>query len=175
MKRGIALVASVLAALGAHAQDDTPRRFPAVSGQDLNGRTVNLPGDFSGPATLVFVPFEMKQQGDVDSWHAFVQKLKSENPLLEAWELPTISRSYLIMRFIIDNGMRSGIKDTAARASTITLYIDVKEFTRSLGIANTQQVATFVVTPAGEILARVIGRFTEEGAAEISRALNAVR
>jgi hypothetical protein len=42
-----------------------------VSGQDLNGRPVNLPSDFLGPASLVFIPFEMKQQGDVDSWDAF--------------------------------------------------------------------------------------------------------
>jgi len=86
-----------------------------------------------------------------------------------------MSRSYLIMRFIIDNGMRSGITDTAARASTITLYIDVKEFTRALGLQDTKQIGVFVVTPDGEILARVMGRFSEEGAAEISRALNAVR
>jgi hypothetical protein len=79
------------------------------------------------------------------------------------------------MRFIIDNGMRSGIKDTAARASTITLYIDVQEFTRALGLQDTQQIAVVVATPAGEILARVMGRYSETGAAEISRALNAVR
>jgi hypothetical protein len=36
----------------------------------------------------------------------------------------------LLMRLIIDNGMRSGIHDVAARASSITLYIDVKAFTR---------------------------------------------
>jgi hypothetical protein len=88
MKLGIALLAFSLAAFGAHAQNETPRRFPTVSGQDLNGRPVNLPSDFLGPASLVFIPFEMKQQGDVDSWYAFVQKLKFDNPSMAAWELP---------------------------------------------------------------------------------------
>ena len=86
-----------------------------------------------------------------------------------------MARSYLLMRFIIDNGMRSGITDRAARAATITLYIDVKEFTRALGLRDTKQIAVFVVTPSGEILARAVGRFSEEGAAEISRGLKAVR
>jgi hypothetical protein len=175
MKRGLAFVGLLLAAFGAHAQDGGQRLFPKASGQDLNGRDVTLPSDFPGPASLVFVAFERQQQDDVDSWHSFVQQLKSDNPALAAWELPTLARSWLLMRFIIDNGMRSGIRDTAARAATITLYIDVKEFTRALGLQDTNQIAVFVVTPSGEILARVIGRFTEEGAAEISRALNAVR
>lgn len=175
MKNGIMMMAFALAAFGAPAQSGPEKRFPVVSGSDLNGRDLTLPRDFPGPASLVFVPFEMKQQGDVDSWTSFVRKLKSDNPSLAAWELPTMSRSYLIMRFIIDNGMRSGITDTAARASTITLYIDVKEFTRALGLQDTKQIGVFVVTPDGEILARVMGRFSEEGAAEISRALNAVR
>ena len=107
MKRGLPIVALLLAALGAHAQDDVQRLFPKARGQDLNGRDVSLPGDFPGPASLVFVAFEMRQQEDVDSWHAFVQALKSDNPSLAAWELPTMARSYLLMRFIIDNGMRS--------------------------------------------------------------------
>lgn len=175
MKRGLPIVALLLAAFGAHAQDNAPRLFPKVSGQDLNGRDVSLPGDFPGPASLVFVAFERQQQDDVDSWHSFVQQLKSDNPGLAAWELPTLARSWLLMRFIIDNGMRSGIRDTAARAATVTLYIDVKEFTRALDLQDTKRIAVFVVTPSGEILARAMGRFTEEGAAEISRGLNVVR
>ncbi len=175
MKRGQPIVALLLAALGAHAQDDAQRLFPKTSGQDLNGRDVSLPGDFPGPASLVFVAFEMKQQDDVDSWRTFVQSLKSENPSLATWELPTMARSYVFMRFIIDNGMRSGITDRTARAATITLYIDVKEFTRALGLRDTKQIAVFVVTPSGEILARAMGRFSEEGAVEISRGLKAVR
>lgn len=171
MGRGIAMIAFALAAFGVHGQDDVPRRFPLVKGSDLNGRSVSLPGDFSGPASLVFVPFEMKQQDDVDSWRPLVTNLKRGNPSIAVFELPTLSRSYLLMRFVIDNGMRSGIKDTAARAATITLYLDVGEFTRTLGLQTTREIAVFVVKPSGEILARAAGRYSEKGAAEISRAL----
>jgi hypothetical protein len=171
MKHGAALIAFALAAFGVQAQTGPERRFPAVTSTDLNGRAVSLPADFAGPASIVFVAFEMHQQDDVDSWQPFVQKMRQSTPSLGVFELPTISRGYLLMRFIIDNGMRSGISDTATRASTITLYIDVKAFTRDLGLETTKSIAVFVVRPSGEILARASGRYSEEGAATIGAAL----
>jgi hypothetical protein len=175
MKHGAALIAFALAAFGVQAQTGPERRFPAVTSTDLNGRAVSLPADFAGPASIVFVAFEMHQQDDVDSWHPFVQKMRESAPSLGVFELPTIARGYLLMRFIIDNGMRSGIHDTATRASTITLYIDVKAFTRDLGLETTKSIAVFVVRPSGEILARASGRYSEEGAATIGAALEAHR
>jgi hypothetical protein len=175
MRVGIAALTFILATLYAHGQSDLLRRFPAVKGSDLNGRSVSLPGDFPGPASLVFVAFEMRQQDDVDSWRPFILKLQKGDPSLAVLELPTLSRGYLLMRFVVDNGMRSGIRETEARASTITLYLDVKDFTRSLGLQTTQQIAFLVVKPSGEILAQTAGRYSEEGAAEISRGLERVR
>jgi hypothetical protein len=175
MRHRAAVIAFALAAFGAHAQTDTEKRFPEVHGSDLNGREVTLPADIPGPASLVFVPFEMHQQDDVDSWHPFVQKMKEDFPSVGVLELPTISRGYLIMRFIIDNGMRSGIRDESARAATITLYLDVKAFTRDLGLETTKSIAVFVVRPSGQILARAIGRYSEAGASTIRAALEALQ
>ena len=175
MIHGAPLIAFTLAAFGVQAQTNILKRFPVVRGSDLNGRAVSLPADFAGPASIVFVAFEMHQQDDVDSWQPFVQKMRQSTPSLGVFELPTISRGYLLMRFIIDNGMRSGIHDPSARASTITLYIDVKAFTQDLGLETTKSIAVLVVRPSGEILARASGRYSEEGAAMIGAALEALR
>jgi hypothetical protein len=75
------------------------------------------------------------------------------------------------MQFVIDNGMRSGIPDRETRAATVTLYTDVAAFMRALGVESTRDIAVLVVTPTGEILARVSGRYSEKTAAPIERAL----
>jgi hypothetical protein len=175
MKHGAAFVAFALAAFGAQAQAGLDRRFPEVRSSDLNGRAVTLPADFPAPASLVFVAFEMRQQEDVDSWHPFAEEMKKIVPALGVLELPTMSSGYQLMRFVIDGGMRSGIKDSAARASTITLYLDVKAFTRDLGIETTRRIAVLLVTPTGEILARTAGPFSADSAATIRAAIESLR
>jgi hypothetical protein len=54
--------------------------FPTVEGKDLNDRRLTLPADFAAPASLVFVAFERKQQGEVDSWKPFVQEMQRMRP-----------------------------------------------------------------------------------------------
>jgi hypothetical protein len=168
MKKGIAIIVSALPAHGPPAPV-----FPNTKSADLNGRSLSLPGDFPAPFSLVFVAFEMRQQTDVDSWRPFVELARKKRPALGVFELPTMARGYRLMQFIIDNGMRSGITDRETRAATVTLYTDVTAFTKALGIGSTKEIAVLVVTPAGAILARVSGRYTEETAAPVEKALSA--
>ncbi len=147
--------------------------FPALKGADLNGRSLALPGDFPAPFSLVFVAFQMRQQADVDSWRPFVLEAQKARPSLAVFELPTIARGYRLMQLVIEDGMRSGIPDRETRAATVTVYTDVKAFTRALGIRTTRQIAVLVVTPAGRILGRVSGRYSAEAAASIDKVLSA--
>jgi hypothetical protein len=173
MKHGIALIAFALAAFGAHAQTPATaeKGFPAVSSTDLNGKAVSLPADFPGPASLVFVAFERRQQEDVDTWKQFAQEVRKSFPSAGVFELPVVGSGYKFMRFVIDNGMKSGIPSAAERAATITLYIDVGKFARDLGLETTKQIAVFVVRPSGEVLARTGGRWSEAGAEIIRKAV----
>ena len=170
MKKGTVILVSTLAAIAAHGQPAPV--FPSIKSADLNGRSLSLPGDFPAPFSLVFVAFEMRQQADVDSWRPFVERERKRRPTLGVFELPTISRGYRLMQFVIDNGMRSGITDRETRAATVTLYTDVAAFRLALGIKSTREIAVLVVTPTGEILARVSGRYTEGAAAPIEKALS---
>jgi hypothetical protein len=49
----------------------------------------------------------------------------------------------------------------------------VAAFMRALGVESTKEIAVLVVTPTGGILARVSGRYSEEAAVPIERALSA--
>jgi hypothetical protein len=171
MKTVTAILVSGLAALAAHGQPAPV--FPNIKSADLNGKSISLPGDFPVPFSLVFVAFEMRQQADVDSWRSFVEQARKKRPTLGVFELPTLARGFRLMQFVIDNGMRSGITDRETRAATVTLYTDVTAFRKAIGIGSTKEIAVLVVTPSGEILARVSGRYTEEAAAPVQRALNA--
>jgi hypothetical protein len=160
-----------LAACAAGAQGSTPAAFPPVEGKDLNDRTLSLPGDFAGPASLVFVAFERSQQEEVDTWKPFIQEMQRLRPGLRFYELPTIGKGYAWLRGFIDGGMRSGIPDPNLRASTVTLYIDVAPFVKALGVESTKRIAALVITPSGEILGRSSGRYTAAAAAPLAEAL----
>jgi hypothetical protein len=133
-------------------------RFPEIKATSLAGRDLELPRDFGSPASLVFVAFAMKQQADIDAWKPFVDAQRAKRPALPVWELPTIGPGYKFMRGVIEGGMRSGIKSEAARASTVTVYVDAADFSTRIGSAGLGEIAVLVVAPDGRILARAAGR-----------------
>ena len=175
MKSWIASVGLVLIAAHAMGQKDPLPAFPKSSGKDLNGRSLALPDDFAGRVNLVFVAFEMRQQQQVDTWKSFSQGMRQAHPGLQAYELPTIGKSYSIFRGFIDGGMRSGIPDNDTRASTVTLYLDVPVFVRALGIESTKTITVLLVTRSGEILARTTGSYSPEAAAPLVSSLDAMK
>ena len=138
--------------------------FPTVEGSNLDGRTMRLPQAFEGSLNLVIVAFKREQQADVDTWMPQALALQQATPGLKVYELPVLGRGYRLLRGFIDGGMRSGISDAAARARTITLYIDKTPFKRSLGIATEDRICTLLVTPSGEVVWRADGPMTEAAA-----------
>ncbi len=146
--------------------------FPSVTGHDLNGRTLQLPRDFAGEPNLAFVAFQRRQQGDVDSWKSFAGAVRSAHPAVRAYELPTISRSNSWLRGFIDGGMRSAIKDEAARAGTVTLYIDKRSFERQLAISSENAIVVLLVRRDGTVLWRTTGRYDPSRPPQIEALLN---
>jgi hypothetical protein len=148
--------------------------FPNVTGQNLNGKTFNLPKDFQGPASFVFVAFTRGQQAQVDSWKTFVAGARARYPAVGEYEVPTLSRGNALFRGFIDGGMRNGIRDAATRAATITLYIDKRPFDASLGIASEDDIVVLLVSPDGAVLWRASGAYEQGKAAGFEAALAAL-
>jgi hypothetical protein len=137
-------------------------RFPQVEGSSLSGTRHHLPGTLAGDLNLLLIAFRQWQQSDVDTWVPVAEELSVDVPGFRAYELPVISQVYGPVAGFIDGGMRGGIPDPAVRESTITLYINRKQFLDALRIQSVGDIVPMLVTPAGEILWRTTGRRTDD-------------
>ena len=175
-RRVLPLAASLLVSSRVVAQSEAPLpdsapRFPSVTGRSLTGRTFRLPGDLQGERNVVLVAFKRHQQTDVDTWTPHLRPLALGDPALRVYELPTLGRSYRLMRPIIDGGMRGGIPDSAVRAATITLYINKAPFRNALAIPDEDHIQVLLVDRTGRILWRAAGPWTSAAEAELESRL----
>lgn len=148
-------------------------RFPTVTSENLEGRSLTLPADFAGERNVVFVAFLMQQQKDVDTWSPWLRQTLPKYPGSDFYEIPTIQRMVAPMRWVINRGMRGGIPDRAVRERTVTLYLDKAPFKAALGITAESAIQVLLVDRAGRVLWRTTGPFTPAKAAELDRALAA--
>ncbi len=156
------------------AQSDTSRYFPEVDGTNLEGRHFSLPADFEGELNVVLVAFRREQQADVDTWLPYLTALAAERSKVRVYEVPTLNRSYSLVRPFIDGGMARGIPQKATREATITLYINKTPFKRALGITREDAIRVFLVASDGRVLWHADGQHTSEAAAELASEIERV-
>jgi hypothetical protein len=154
---------------------DSVRQFPRVEGTNLEGRRFSLPAELESAYNVVIVAFRRAQQADVDSWLPFLRQQKLAERGVRVYELPTLNRSYRMMRGFIDGGMARGIPEKATREATITLYIDKSPFKKALAISTEDRIVTLVVARDGRVLWRADGRFAPETGAELAGVLDALQ
>jgi hypothetical protein len=126
--------------------------FPEVKAQNLEGKMMTLPNDFSGDLNLVLIAYERDQQREVDSWLEAAPELFKSYPGVSCYEVPTLGKEYKLAKFFIDRGMRYGISKQERRARTITLYIDKAPFEHALQIENENRIAVLLVDKKGSVL-----------------------
>jgi hypothetical protein len=153
------------------ADADSMVVFPTVQGTNLEGKEYILPRDFEGRCNLLFVAFKREQQEMVDTWVPAARYLGSTYPELRYYELPTIKHLNAMTRWFINRGMRGGIPDPAARAATITLYIDKEPFRRALSIESEETITILLLDRAGHVLWRSEGPRTDETTRELNEAV----
>ena len=126
-----------------------------------------MPEDFGGEFNLVVVAFKSEQQALVDTWLGPARELAARKPNFRYYELPTIYEASALVRFWIDNGMRSGISDKTARETTITLSLDKEEFRPALDMPSEDDIYVFLVDKEGRVAWRTNGVYTEDKRQEI--------
>jgi hypothetical protein len=131
--------------------------FPSLEASDLNKQKIHLPSGLAGELNVLLVAFQREQQADIDTWLPLLPGLVKKHPKLSYYEIPVISRSNFLLRWIIDNGMRGGIPDKQQRARTITLYLDKKPFLKKLGISAEDRICVLLVNKSGEVVWRAEG------------------
>lgn len=135
--------------------------FPAVTADDLNGRSVSLPSQLPGEPTIVFIAYKQEQQHDVNGWIDTLGLDPAQGA--EFVEVPVVGRSTALIRSFVDNGMRSGIVDTNMRARTITLYESPSLVNDPLGFTGRDEIRVLVVRRSGEVLWSTSGPVTQAG------------
>jgi hypothetical protein len=155
----------------APALTDSTVIFPTVEGSNLEGTPYVLPRDLEGSCNLLFIAFLREQQEMVDTWLPAARYLMGVYPELRYYELPTIARLNPVTRWFIDRGMRGGISDPAARAATITLYIDKEPFRRALGIEGERTITVLLLDARGRVVWRTEGPRTDAVTQELNRAV----
>ncbi len=121
-----------------------------------------MPNDLKGELNIVIIPFKSEHQELVEQWLPFQAILVQNNLTLSFYELPTLNSSYLLIRWMINGGMRSGISDKEACERTITLYINKKEFKRQLNIPNEEAIYIVLIDTNGRIIWCTNDKYTEE-------------
>lgn len=137
-------------------------RFPALQGESLARKQMQLPADLAGDINLLFVAFLRDQQFEINRWMRRVGDLEVRHNGLEIYEVPVLRRFPGFYRGWIDNGMRSGIPDPKARERTVTVYTDRKAFLESAGLADVSQIWTVLVDRTGTIFWSHVGRVTDD-------------
>lgn len=135
--------------------------FVLVEGIDLDGRIRQLPKAFTGKLNIVIVAFKREQQQDVDGWISGTENMLKKNRNLRFYEIPVIYKMNSFSRSWINNGMRRGISDEAARKRTITVYTDREKFF-SLMKMKEDRIYVLLLDENGKILWRSEGKSSEK-------------
>jgi len=102
-------------------QDITGQVFPSISGQTLEEKTMNIPGDFDNDFTLLLIGYKQNSQFDIDRWLIALDMTETNVP---TYEIPTIQGLFPRMfSTVIDNGMRAGIPKPLWKG-VVTVYKD---------------------------------------------------
>ena len=146
-------------------------RFPQLTSENLNGKKLNLPGDFEGDLNLLLIAFQQVQQIAVNSWLPEAEELANRYPSFRYYELPTIGKGYRLIRGFIDGGMRAGIPDPATRERTITLYVDKRDFMDALELPVDDTIYALLVNRQGDVIWRAEGEFDDDKGAFLEKEL----
>jgi hypothetical protein len=157
-------------ALPAPAQ---PSVFPELKAQNLEGKILSLPGEFSGDLNLVLIAFERDQQREVDSWLEAQPEIFKGHPGIPCYEISTMGKEYKMARFLIDRSLRYGISNQEQRARTFTLYIDKAPFEQSMHITNERRIAVLLVDRKGKVMWREEGLYYDIKGNSLKNALSA--
>lgn len=149
-----------------------PVVIPPLTVYDLEGEKHSFPEEFKDSRTLLLLAFKHEQQSLLNPWLTATTKLIETTKNFKVIEMPTIESSSAAFRAMVNNGMRSGIDDEAARRRTMTLYVNKREFLDTLGIKDETKVYAVLVDESGKVIWRYDGSYSPEALMGLVQALD---
>jgi hypothetical protein len=123
--------------------------FPLVTGETLEQKTVNIPADFKGDATLLLIGYKQNSQFDIDRWLIGLDVTETQ---VNVYEIPTIQGLFPKMfSTVINNGMRAGIPKPLWKG-VITVYEDGETIQKFTGNENPNNARVVLLDDKGSVL-----------------------
>ena len=145
-------------------------RFPAVSGEALDGTPFVAPRDLAAGRTVALVAFALDHRPELETWVPYVDALVHSRADVRARLFAGIGVPKL-MRGAIVKAMKAAVTAPELRASTIPLFVDVPAFAGALGIADRSHLSILLVEPDGRITWRGSGPYSQAAGASLTAAL----
>ena len=141
-------------------------QFPTYTFSNLAKQKKKIPDELKGDFKLMIVAFQRDQQALVDTWFPIADKLeeiyKEPGKKFNYYEIPTIYKMGFIRRALLNAGMRTGVREQAARERTFTIYIDKDPFKQILHIPHENDIYLFLLDGNGKIIWRCQGKHSNE-------------
>lgn len=144
--------------------------LPSFMSHTLAKRAMTVPDDLPAERTLALITFKRSQKEHADSW---IEGLNLKNdPSIKWIRMPVVNdpgtpkgrdeiKNRLLGRYTAEN----------ERANLLPVFVDRKNFVRSVGLSGVDQAVVLVLNRQGEVLARVEGAFDETKAANLRETL----
>ena len=145
-------------------------RFPAVTGEALDGTPFVSPRDLAAGRTVALVGFALEHRAELDTWVPYLDALVRSRPDVRARLFLGIGVPKIVRGAVVA-AMRAAVTAPELRASTIPLFVDVDAFARELGIGDRAHLTILLVEPNGRITWRGSGPYSEATAASLTTAL----
>lgn len=127
------------------------KKFPKLTGIDLNGNKKLLPESFDGKLNIVAIGFEREHQEAINTWIKLAHEIIAKNPEIKFYEVPLIYELSTFSRSWVNNGMRFGIQNEIARKRTITVYTNRDEFFNIMQMKG-DRIYVAIINKEGDIL-----------------------
>jgi len=125
-------------------------RFPAVSGEALDGTPFAAPRDLAAGRTVALVGFAIEHRAELDTWVPYLDALVRSRPDIRARLFLGIGAPKLLRGAIVA-AMKAAVTAPELRASTIPLFVDVDAFASALGIGDRTHLTIVLVEPDGRL------------------------
>ena len=145
-------------------------RFPAVSGEALDGTEFVAPRDLAVGRTVAMIGFALEHKAELESWVPYIDTLVRSRPDVRARLLIGLGTPKWLRRGIL-TAMKAAVQAPELRASTIPVFVDVEAFARSLGISDRTHLTLLLVEADGRITWRGSGPFSDAAGTSLSAAL----
>ena len=132
------------------------QKFPILEGTALSGNTVVFPKATEGIVAIVTIAFVQKAQEKIDTWITPLEPFITSTKGMVYYEVPLMKNHNAIVRWMANNGMRSGIPK-AKHPYVVCYYGDQKPYFKALGTKKDDEAYILVLDRKGVV------RYQKEG------------